>query len=617
MVFRRVFLITGFLIFLIAGFTQEIVFQGSVKSVVSLGETFVLSYTLNGQGTDFRGPRFNGFEILSGPNSSTSSSIQSIGGRTTMSVKYSFQYILQATQEGTFDIPAATINVDHKTVSSNTLTVKVVKSGAGGQTGGNAGYGSTQSQGNVQTSPNDVMLKAFVSNPNPQQGEGIIITYKIFTKVPVSQIMFSKVPSFPGFWSQNLTKEKEKLQQYTQTIDGQQYIVADLRKYTLFPLKSGKCIVDPLEIECQAQIKRQTKSRTGDPFFDDFFNDSFFNNSYVPVEKTLRANSLIINVKPLPTTGVPDDFAGAVGEFSFRTELDKTRVKANEAINLKCVVSGEGNLQLIDKINVSFPPDFETYDPKVTNDINSSEKGVSGTQVFEYLIIPRKQGKFNLKPISFSFFDLKKKKYTTLTSPGYTIDVEKGTGEGSAVTYTGANHEEIKYIGSDIRHIKSQVLNLTLQGYYFFGSPLFLLWLLLPLLLFIVFVILFRKQRVRRSDTMLMKNLRATKIARKRLKKAELFLKDQKQEQFYEEISQALWGYLSDKFSIPLAELSMDNVRQTLQQKEVGEEIITNFIGTLQNTEYARFAPGEKSVSMGQVYDAALRIITKIEQELK
>jgi uncharacterized membrane protein len=618
MVFRRIFLISGFLFILIAGFTQEIVFQGSVKSVVSLGETFILTYTLNNQGTDFRGPRINGFEILSGPNSSTSSSIQSVGGRTTMSVKYSFQYILQATKEGTFDIPAATINVDRRTVSSNTLTVKVVKSGNAGQTGGTPGqYGNEQPEGNVQTNPNDVMLKAYVSNPNPQQGEGIIITYKIFTKVPVSQIMFSKVPSFPGFWSQNLTKEKEKLQQYTQTIDGQQYIVADLRKYTLFPLKSGKCIIDPLEIECQAQIKRPTKSRTGDPFFDDFFNDSFFNNSFVPVEKNLRANSLIINVKPLPTSGVPDDFNGAVGEFSFRTELDKTTVKTNEAINLKCVISGEGNLQLIDKMNVSFPPDFETYDPKVTNDINSSEKGVSGSQVFEYLIIPRKPGKFNLKPISFSFFDLKKKKYTTLTSPNYTIDVEKGTGEAATMTYIGANHEEIKYIGSDIRHIRSQVLNLTEKGSYFFGSLLFLLWLLVPLVLFLLFIILFRKQRVRRSDTVLMKNLRATKIARKRLKKAEMFLKDQKLEQFYEEISQALWGYLSDKFSIPMAELSMDNVRQTLQQKEVKEEIIQNFIGTLNNTEYARFAPGEKSVSMELVYNEALKIITKIEQELK
>ena len=618
MVFRRLLLIVGFLAILAAGFSQDVTFQGSAKTTVSIGESFTLTYTLNSQGTDFRGPRLNGLDVISGPFTSTSSSIQSVNGRTTMSVHYSFQYILQANREGTFDIPPATITVDRRTITSNLLTIKVVKNGTG-QAGTSQGqsYGNSQQQANVQTNPNDVMLKAYVSNPNPQQGEGISVTYKIFTKVPVSQIMFSKEPSFPGFWSQSLTKEKEKLQQYTQVIDGQQYIVADLRKYTLFPLKSGKLTIEPLELECQAQIKRQSKTRTGDPFFDDFFNDSFFNTSYTPVEKSLRASPLVINVRPLPSTGVPGDFARAVGSFDFHTELDRTKVKTNEAINLKCVVSGEGNLQLIDKLNVTFPPDFETYDPKVSNDIRSSEKGVSGSQIFEYLIIPRKPGKFNLKPISFSYYDLKKMKYVTLTSPAYTIDVEKGTGEAANVTYTGANHEEIKYIGSDIRHIKNQAFVLSKTGEYFFGSMIFMLWLVIPLLLFFVFILLFRKFSERRSDVVLMKNIRATKVARKRLRKAELYLKEQKQEEFYIEISQALWGYLRDKFSLPVAELSIDTVKQTLINKEISEELIQNFIDTLNNTEYARFAPGEKSVNMERIYNEALAVISRIERELR
>ncbi|MCX6283245.1 MAG: BatD family protein [Bacteroidetes bacterium] len=618
MVFRRFLLVVGFLTIFAAGFSQDVSFQGSAKSTVSIGESFTLTYTLNSQGGDFRGPRLNGFDVISGPFTSTSSSIQSVNGRTTMSVRYSFQYILQANKEGTFDIPPATVTVDRRTITSNSVAIKVVRNAAG-QPGGNSGQssGNSQQQGNVQTNPNDVMLKAYVSNTNPLQGEGISVTYKIFTKVPVSQIMFSKEPSFPGFWSQNLTKEKEKLQQYTQVIDGQQYIVADLRKYTLFPLKSGKLIIEPLELVCQAQIKRQSKSRTGDPFFDDFFNDSFFNTSYTPVEKSLRASPLNINVRPLPASGVPEDFAGAVGNFNFHTELDRTKVKTNEAINLKCVVSGEGNLQLIDKLNITFPPDFETYDPKISNDLRSSEKGVSGSQVFEYLIIPRKPGKFNLKPISFSFYDLKKMKYITLTSPEYTIEVEKGSGEAANVTYTGANHEEIKYIGSDIRHIKNQVFALSTGGNYFFGSPAFILWLILPLVVFVTFVLLFRKFSERRSDVVLMKNLRATKVARKRLRKAEIYFKEQKQKEFYVEISQALWGYLSDKFSLPIAELSIDTVRQTLISKEVGEELIQNFLDTLNNTEFARFAPGEKSDNMERIYNEALAVISRIERELR
>jgi len=614
MVIRKFFLVFGFLSVLAAGSAQDVSFTGSAKSIVSVGESFTLTYILNNQGTDFRGPRLNGFDIISGPFASTSSSIQSVNGRTTMSVRYSFQYILQANREGTFDIPPATVIVDQRPITSNSLTIKVMKNAAG-QAGTNPGQpnGSPPQQGGLQTNPNDVMLKAYVSNSNPLQGEGITVTYKIFTKIPVSQIMFTKEPSFPGFWSQNLTKEKEKLQQYTQVIDGQQYIVADLRKYTLFPLKSGKLTIEPLEMDCQAQIKRQTRTRTGDPFFDDFFNDSFFNAAYTPVEKSLRASPLVINVRPLPSSGIPDNFAGAVGSFNFHTELDRTKVKANEAINLKCVVNGEGNLQLIDKLDVVFPPDFETYDPKVTNDIRSSEKGLTGSQVFEYLIIPRKPGKFNIKAISFSYFDLKKMKYVTLTSPDYTIEVEKGTGEA----YTGANHEEIKYIGSDIRHIKNQVFMLSRTGEYFFGSVTFLLGLILPLILFFLFFILFRKFSERRSDVVLMKNLRATKVARKRLRKAETYLKEQKQEEFYVEISQALWGYLSDKFSLPMAELSIDTVRQTLVNKEVDETIIQNFIETLDNTEFARFAPGEKSGNMERIYNEALAVISRIERELR
>ena len=207
MVFRRLLLIVGFLAILAAGFPQDVTFQGSAKTTVSIGESFTLTYTLNSQGTDFRGPRLNGLDVISGPFTSTSSSIQSVNGRTTMSVHYSFQYILQANREGTFDIPPATITVDRRTITSNLLTIKVVKNGTG-QAGTSQGqsYGNSQQQANVQTNTNDVMLKAYVSNPNPQQGEGISVTYKIYTKVPVSQIMFSKEPSFPGFWSQSLTK---------------------------------------------------------------------------------------------------------------------------------------------------------------------------------------------------------------------------------------------------------------------------------------------------------------------------------------------------------------------------------------------------------------------------
>lgn len=615
------YIITLFILFsIISGFAQAVEFTASAKPVAVVGETFTLTYILTGQGTGFRGPTMSGFDVLSGPNTSTTSSIRSINGRTSMSITYTFSYLLQARQEGTFEIPPATVAVDKKQYTSNSVTIKVVKNSnaaAQNQPSGGRNQSSGAQQG-VVSGTNDVYVKAFASNSNPLQGEGIMVTYKIFTKVPIAQINISKLSSFSGFWSQNLMKENDKLQQTTQVIDGEQYVVAEIRKIALFPLKSGKLVIDPLELECVAQVKRQTRTRTGDPFFDDFFNDSFMNSSYATVEKTLKSNPIIISVRPLPEAGKPADFSGAVGNFAFRSEVDKTRLKTNEAVTLKCVVSGEGNIQLIDKMNVTFPPDFETYDPKVTSDIRTTGGGISGSQTFEYLLIPRKPGKFTIKPITFSYFDLKKGRYISLSSTEFNLDVEKGSGEASSsVTYSGANKEEIKYIGSDIRHINDKPFTLYRKGSMFFGSIAFWLLFLIPIILFLLFILLWRKMAARRSDTVLMKNLRATKIARKRLRKAEEYQKATKQEEFYIEISQALWGYLSDKFSIPMASLSIDSVHDALVRKNVNEEIIAQFTETLNNTEFARFAPGEKSVNMERIYQQALEIITKIERELR
>lgn len=601
---------------------QDIEFTASAKPVVAVGETFNLSFTLNAQGTGFHLPNFQGFDILSGPNTSTTSNIRSINGRTSMAITYTFTYFLHANREGTFEIPAATISVNNKTHTSNTLTIKVVKNPGGSQlSSGNRNQrqpgGDQRQQNQAVSGPNDVFIKAIASKNDPMQGEGIVVTYKIYTKIPIAQINISKLSSFSGFWSQNLIRENDKLQQTTQVIDGQQYVVADIRKIALFPLKSGQLVIDPLQLECVAQVRRQSRSRTGDPFFDDFFNDPFFNSSTANVEKSLTSNALVINVRPLPEAGKPSDFSGAVGSFTFDTEMDKTRLKTNEAINLKCAVSGKGNIQLIDKLNVTFPPDFETYDPKITSDIKTSGAGISGSQTFEYLVIPRKPGHFTIKPINFSYFDLEKRRYVTLSSPQYTIEVDKGTGESAVITYSGANKEDIKYIGSDIRHIKDKPFILSHQGAWFFGSAGFWLLLLIPFLIFLAVIILGRKLSARRSDTVLMKNLKATKVARKRLRKAEDFLKTGKQEEFYVEISQALWGYLSDKFSIPMADLSIDSVHEALVSKNVNEEMIKQFIETLNNTEFARFAPGEKTVNMERIYNEALEIITKIERELK
>ncbi|TSA28411.1 MAG: protein BatD [Bacteroidetes bacterium] len=601
-------------------FSQETEFTASVKPVVSVGETFTLTYTLNAQGVNFRGPRINGFTVLTGPNTSTTSSIRSINGRTSMSITYTFSYILQAIREGSFEIPAASVIVDGKPFQSNAVTISVQAGAAATRPSGQPGAPSgnqTTTGGEEQVASDDVFLKAYVSDAQPLQGEGIIVTYKLFTRVPIAQISISKLSSFQGFWSQNLLKDNERFPQYNQTIDGEQYVVAEIRKIALYPLKSGKLTIDPLEVECVAQVKRQTRQRTGDPFFDDFFNNSFFSSSYATVEKSLKSNPLNVQVKPLPQENKPADFGGAVGSFAFRSEIDRTTLKTNEPATLKFVVSGTGNIQLIEQLNVTFPPDFETYDPKVVSDFRTTASGVTGMQSFEYLIIPRKPGNFTINPVSFSYFDLAKRQYVTLSSPAYNLTVEKGTGDAGVTTYTGSNKEEIQYIGTDIRHIESQFVPLSRAGSQFVFSLSYFLLLLIPFLVFLTLLIILKKQRARRSDVLLMKNRKATRVARKRLKKAAEFLKGGKEDPFYEEISQALWGYLSDKFGIPRAELSMDSVREALTGKQVSDEILNRFVSTLNETEFARFAPGDKTLKMDEIYGKAMETIEKIERELK
>ncbi len=594
---------------------QNVQFTGSAKNVVRTGERFNLIYKLNAEGSNFRGPDIKNFNVLTGPHTSQSSSVQIINGKVSRSVEYTFSYVLSAGEEGIFELQPAQVNVDGTIYKSNPVKIQVVKSAnQQGQQGSQGNkQGGTTSTDNFK---DDVFIRAVVNKRNPMQGEQIVITYKLYYRINISAPEFTKEPSFKGFWKNDLMKDRQSYVQYTENYKGQQYNVAELRKFALFPQRSGKIVIEGADAICQAQVKAKTQQRSRDPFFDNFFNDPFFNR-YQTVEIPLSTNSITINISPLPTSNRPGDFSGAVGNFNFNASIDKTELKANEAINLKFTVSGTGNVELVDKINVTFPPDFEVYDPKISKNINTSGNGVSGRKTFEYLIIPRTQGEFKINPVKFSFFDLKKKSYVTLTSPEYIINVAKGDGSQADVAYSGINQADIKYIGSDIRHIKTKGKQLKLIGSFFFGSTLFYVLLIVPIALFILFVIFMKNELKKRSNIALMRNRKATKVAKKRMKQAHLFLKENKKDEFYVEVSQALWGYLSDKFSIPIANLSMETVNETLTNKGVKEETISQFIETLNNCEFARFAPGDSSSKMENIYNESVNIISLIENELK
>lgn len=615
---------TAFLLFLLLKIilpaqAEEVKFTGSANSTVAIGEQFVLVYNVNAEASRFSGPSFNNFSVLAGPNSSTSSSIQIINGSVSQTVSYRYTYYLTANSEGTYTIPPASVFVNGRKYFSNQITIKVIKGNRSNQT-----YSNNRNQHNSQRqeaedfsseiSGQDVFIKAQVNKSNPYQGEQIILTYKLYTKVQISQYVINKSSTNNGFWSQDLTKENSKPEIYTETVNGEKYQVAEIRKVALFPQKSGKLTISPIQVEALAQVVSKSRRHSNDPFFDDFFSD-FFGPSVQNVKKTLRSNNLVINVKPLPASGQPSDYSGAVGNFNLKSEIDRTSLKANESVTLKLTVFGSGNLKLIDKLDAQLPPDFEIYDPKTTDRINTSNTGISGSRTFEYLMIPRNPGTYKIKPVVFTYFDLQKNKYITLYSPEYTINVTKGDGTQPAIAYS--SQEDVKMLASDIRFIRSQHFVLSPVHSSFFGSGLFYLLLALPIVLFALFIILWRNQIKQRRDVAKMKNKKANKVAVQRLKKASVFLASKKVDEFYEEISKALWGYLSDKFTIPLAELSLDIVNNSLVEKKVGEESIKEFTEALNECEFARFAPGEPLVNMESVYSKAMNIIIKIEKELK
>lgn len=606
-----------FLLSVMSVIGQNVQFTGAAKNVVRIGERFNLIYSLNAEGNSFRGPEFEKFQVLTGPHTSQSSSVQIINGKVSRSVDYTYTYVLSAREEGIIEIPEAQVNVDGEIFTSNKVKIQVVK-GASSQPGQQQGTTGNQrsTAGADDDYSDDVFLRVITSKRNPMQGEQVIVTYKLYYRINISAPEFNKEPSFKGFWKNDLNADRKSYVQYTENYQGQQYNVAELKKFALFPQRSGKITIDGADAICQAQVKAQSQQKSRDPLFDNFFNDPFFNR-YKTIEIPLKVKPITIDVSPLPTTNRPAEFNGAVGNFEFKSTIDKTELKANEAITLKFIVNGTGNIELVDKVDITFPPDFEVYDPKVSKRINASKNGVSGSKTFEYLIIPRTAGDFVINPVTFSFFDLRSKTYKSITTPEYNINVSKGDGSAENITYSGVNQADIKYIGSDIRYIKTYTPKYRTIGTFFFGSTVFYLLLIAPLILFILFIVLLKKELQKRSNIALMRNRKATKVAQKRMKKAQQFLKENNKNDFYVEVSQALWGYLSDKFSIPMANLSMDTVSDSLKKKEVKEETITQFIETLNNCEFARFAPGDSSSTMDNIYNEAVNIISLIENELK
>ena len=594
----------------------------SAKKQVFVGERFQVVFEANAEGRNFQAPSFEGFNVVGGPFTSTSSSIQMVNGSISRTTRNSYTFALQAFQEGTFRIGSASLTVNGDKVNSEPFEIKVLPddgshaySGGGGGASSNQGQ-SQQNTNDPQVSGKDLFLRCIPSKKSVYVGEQVVLTFKLYTKVPVSSVSISKVPSYAGFWTKDISDNNGTLKQSNEYVNGIEYTTAEIQKMIIVPQRSGKFTIDPMTMECVAQIRTQrNNSRSMDPF-EAFFNDPFFNRNITNVQKELSSQSFSIEAKPLPENNKPASFTGAVGNYKFTSSIDKTELSTNEAVTLTLTVSGSGNIELLQMPEPVFPPDFEVYDPKITISTDVNSQGMTGTKKAEYLAIPRRAGSFSIPPVEFSYFNPSSESYQTLYSEPYELSVVKGKEtEGDGGVYA-SNQEDIKYLGNDVRHIMNDDAKLKPKHTTFFASSTYFAILLGLLIVFVALLFILKKRAEMAKDTAANRNRKADKVARGRLKNAYQHLKAKDQDKFYVEMSQALWGYIADKLGIERSKLSMDTVSETMQGKNVPDELTQQFVDTLNSCEFARFAPGSAEEKMDDLYQRGIDVISKAEKVL-
>ncbi len=609
--YKNILIVSIGLLFYSAGLqADDIRFNASAPNVVSQGERFKLTYTMNSQPSGFKLPSMNNFNVAGGPQTSTSSQVQIINGQVSRSHTVTYTYFLTAKNTGTHTIPSASASFKGKTYQSNQVQIKVVK-GTGGQTS-STGSGTTDNQDEQeQTVKGNLFVRVLISDRNIYMGEPTVATVKIYVKpenVNLSGISDYQMPDFNGFYQQEIeTPNLRNLKK--ENIGGEVYGTGVLQKIILIPQRTGNITIDPAKVECVIKTLARQSSQS--------LFDQFFGNQYKQSKTMIESKPVNINVKPLPSQGKPESFSNAVGQLDFQTSVDKNQVKENEAVNLTVSITGNGNLELIEAPQINFPPDFEVYDPEVDLNIKNSASGPSGKKSFSYLIIPRHEGEYRIPPVKFSYFNPNTNAYKTYSSQEYKINVLKGDETPEDNVMTSVQKQKIQHLGKDIHYIKLPPFQLKKLSHPWFRSGWFYTGYGIPLAAFILFLIIRRKKIKENANIELAKNRKANRFAKKRLKAASKNLQQQNEDLFYEEVLKALWGYLSDKLTIPVSELTIEKARSELKKHTVDDEMINGLSSIIDHCEYARYAPTKNNMSMEEIYNKAAKIILALEKKLK
>ena len=579
---------------------------GRAPAQVAVGEQFRLSYTVNTD--DAKGFRAgdipDAFDVLMGPSTSQQSSFQMVNGHTSSSSSITYTYILSAKKNGSFTIPAAHVTAGGKTITSNELHIKVSgQAQQGGQQGGHqqSSTGEIRNAGS-SISGSDLFIKVTASKQHVREQEPILLTYKVYTLVGLTQLN-GKMADLKSFYSREVPLPQEK-QFHIENLNGKPYRAVTWQQYVVFPQSTGKLEIPSITYE--GIVVQQ--NRNVDPF-EAFFNGG---SGYVEVKKQIKAPGITIQVDPLPQR--PAGFSGGVGRYSISAQLDKNEVKANDPVKLRVVVTGVGNMKLLKQPEVKFPKDFDHYDAKVTDKTQLTTSGLEGSITYDFLAVPRHQGDYEIPAIEYIYFDTQANAYKTVKTEPFKLHVEKGSGSSSA-TYTG--QEDVKLLNSDIHYIKTGDTRQRGVNEFFFASTEYWVSLAVLLLGFISLFIIFRQRAIENADIVKQRAGKANKVATKRLKKAAKLMAGGKQNEFYDEVLRALWGYVGDKLNMPVEQLSRENISQQLESRNVSSETISQFIGALDECEFARYAPGDATGNMNKVYDAAMTAITQIAATMK
>lgn len=616
---KRLFSIAAFLLIAIFQMSAQNVIRVEAPDVVAVNEQFNVTFIIEGEKSpsDFHWSEGDDFQLVWGPQKGSSSSIQIINGKRSSSHQTTFTYILIPKSTGTFQLPVATAMLSGDKIASSSVSIQVVSDGAsasqssgqGGNGAKSSGGGQTSSTGDI--SSGDLFLRLSLSRSEVVIGEPITATLKIYQRVNVVGFENAKLPTFNGFWSQE-TFAPTNIEFKRESLDDKIYNTALLRTYVLIPQQSGTITIDPAELVCLVNVRAPQSASSS--LFDRFFQDE-----YQTIRKRVTTPAVKVKVNPLPA-GQPASFGGGVGNFGISARLTTDNLKTHDAASLIITVSGRGNVALLEEPKVNFPPDFEVYDTKTTENTDKSNGGTSGSKSFEYPFIPRSHGDFTIDPVEYSYYDVNAGKYVTLRTEPLHVKVAKGKGGDSAPVATvnsGVERKDVKSLADDIRFIFTGKPGLSGSGSFFVGSAFF--WILLALMVLgaTAVYLAFRKVAAMRADVAGTKNRRATKMAQKRLKLAGEYLDKNLYTAFYEELHKALIGFVSDKLNMDMSEISKDNIASALTEGGVSEEQTKAFTDLLDACEFARYSPDGGNEAMRSHYDAALKVISSIDSGLK